>query len=115
MPYLAHSQIWLNLPTDDSHLGYISKLTQKIIHPHVSCCLLISPSELLKGSARAHVAGNAWLIGPWANQPGWIDPHIGIMVKTPPKSIQMAILGPKIYRFGLRDTDFVEGNDIFSI
>jgi hypothetical protein len=31
MPYLAHSQIWLNLPTDDSHLGYISKVTQKIL------------------------------------------------------------------------------------
>jgi hypothetical protein len=59
MPYLAHSQMWLNLPTDDSHLGYISKLTQMIIDPHVSCRLLISPSELLKRSARAHVAGNA--------------------------------------------------------
>jgi hypothetical protein len=83
MPYLAHSQIWQNLPTDDSHLGYISKLTQKIIDPHVSCYLLISPSELLKRSARAHVAGNAWLIGPWSNQPAWIDLHIGIIVKTP--------------------------------
>jgi hypothetical protein len=59
MPYLAHSQIRQNLPTDDSQLGYISKLTQNILDLHVSCCLLISPSELLKRSARAHVAGNA--------------------------------------------------------
>jgi hypothetical protein len=40
-------------------LGYISKLTQKIIDPHVSSRLLISPSALLKRSARAHIAGNA--------------------------------------------------------
>jgi hypothetical protein len=59
MPYLAHSQIRQNLPTDDSHLGYISKLTQKNIDPHVSCCWLVSPSELLNRSTRAHVAGNA--------------------------------------------------------
>jgi len=82
MPYLAHSQIWLNLPTQDSHLAYISKLTQKIIHPHVSCCWLISPSALLRRSGRAHAAGNARLIGPWAKRPGWIDSHIGITVKT---------------------------------
>jgi len=37
----------------------MSKLTLKMIHPHVSCCWLISPSALLKRSARAHVAGNA--------------------------------------------------------
>jgi hypothetical protein len=54
MPDLA-----LNLPTDDSHFGYISKLTKKFIDSHVSSCSLISPSALLKGSARAHVAGNA--------------------------------------------------------
>jgi hypothetical protein len=35
--------------------------------------------------------------------------------KNPPKPVQMAILGPKIYRFGLRDPHFVKGNDIFSI
>ncbi len=34
MPYLAHSQIWPNIPTDDSHLGYISKLTQKLLLVH---------------------------------------------------------------------------------
>jgi hypothetical protein len=33
------------------------------------------------------------------------------MVKTP-KPIQMAILGPKIYRFGLRDPDLVYGDDV---
>jgi hypothetical protein len=39
MPYLAHSQIWLNLPTHDSHLGYISKLTQKILlHTFPAVC-----------------------------------------------------------------------------
>jgi hypothetical protein len=35
-----------------------------------------------------------------------IDPHIGIMVKTP-QPIKMVILGPKNYRFGLRDPHFV--------
>jgi hypothetical protein len=40
-------------------MAYISKLTPKIIDPHVSSCSLISPSALLKRSARAHVAGNA--------------------------------------------------------
>jgi hypothetical protein len=35
--------------------------------------------------------------------------------KKPPKPIQMAIIGPKIYRFGLGDPDFVLGNDIFNI
>jgi hypothetical protein len=114
MPYLTHSQIWLNLRTNDSHLGYISKLTQKFIDPHVSSCSLISPGALLKRSARAHVAGNAWLIGPWANRQGWIDPHIGITVKIP-KPIQMAILGPKIYRSGIWDPDLIQRNDIFNI
>jgi hypothetical protein len=33
------------------------------------------------------------------------------MVKTP-KSIQVAILGPKDYRFGLRDPDLVCGDEI---
>jgi hypothetical protein len=41
-----------------------------------------------------------------------IDPHIGIMVKTP-NPIKMVILSPKIYRFGLRDPDFVYGDDIY--
>jgi hypothetical protein len=113
MPYLACSQIWLNLPTDDSHLGYNSKLTQKIIDPHVSSCSLISPSALLKRSARAHIAGNAWLIEPWMNWPGWIDPHIGITVKIP-KPIHVAILGPQNYRFGIWDPDLVLGNDIYN-
>jgi hypothetical protein len=27
--YLARSQIWLNLPMDHHHFGYITKLTQK--------------------------------------------------------------------------------------
>jgi hypothetical protein len=35
--------------------------------------------------------------------------------KKPPKPIQMAILGLKIYRFGRRDPDFVLVNDIFNI
>jgi hypothetical protein len=35
--------------------------------------------------------------------------------KNPPKAIQMAILCPKIYSFGLRDTDVVKRNDIFNI
>jgi hypothetical protein len=65
MPYLAHSQIWLKLPTDDSHLGYISKLTQKrLLHTFPAVGWFVWPSALLKRSARAHVAGNAWLIGP---------------------------------------------------
>jgi hypothetical protein len=29
LSYLAFSQIWLNLPTDDRHFGYITKLTPK--------------------------------------------------------------------------------------
>jgi hypothetical protein len=37
----------------------------------------------------------------------WIDPQIGIIVKPDPKPIQMAIVGPKVYRFGLSDPDFV--------
>jgi hypothetical protein len=34
------------------------------------------------------------------------------MVKTP-TPIKMTILGPKNYRFGLRDPDLVCGNDIY--
>jgi hypothetical protein len=41
-----------------------------------------------------------------------LDPHIGIMVKTP-KPIKMVILGPKNYIFGLRYPDFVYGDDIY--
>jgi hypothetical protein len=29
--YLASSQFWLNLPMDDCHFGYITKLTKKTI------------------------------------------------------------------------------------
>ncbi len=97
MPYLAHSQIWLNLPTDDSHWGYISKLTQKFIHPHFCCCWLVSPSALLRRSARARVAGNARLIGPWANRAGWIDPHIGITVKAPKTHLNGHIRPQNLY------------------
>jgi hypothetical protein len=49
---------------------------------------------------------------PIVSWPGWIDPHIGIMVKTQ-KFIQMAILGPKKYKFGLRDPDLIYANDIY--
>jgi hypothetical protein len=31
--YFACSQIWLNLPMDDHHFGYITKLTKIIIEP----------------------------------------------------------------------------------
>ncbi len=55
-----------------------------------------------------------YLVGTWfgrLERLGQIDPHIGIMVKTP-KPIQVAILGPKNYRFGLRDPDLNYGDDI---
>jgi len=41
-------------------------------------------------------------------------PHLDHRKKKPSKPIQMAILGLKIYRFGLRDPDFVQGNGIFN-
>jgi len=40
-----------------------------------------------------------------------LTPFTGIMVKTP-KPIQVAILGPKNYRFGLMDLDLIFGDDI---
>jgi len=47
----------------------------------------------------------------WTYWPWWIDPHIGIMVKTP-KPIQMVMLGPENYRFGHIGPDLVYGDDI---
>ncbi len=44
--------------------------------------------------------------------PGRFDAHIGIMVNTP-NLIEMAILGPKFYRFGLSDPDLVYAGDIY--
>jgi len=35
--------------------------------------------------------------------------------ENPPKPIQMTISGPKNYRFGFRDPDFVYRNDVFNI
>jgi CDP-diacylglycerol pyrophosphatase len=83
MPYLAHSLIWLIFLPMIATWAISQNWPKKKFHPHISCCWLISPSALLKRSARAHAAGNAWITGPWANRPGWIDPHIWITVKTP--------------------------------
>ncbi len=44
--------------------------------------------------------------------PGRFHAHIGIMVTTP-NLIEMAILGPKFYRFGLSDPDLVYAGDIY--
>jgi hypothetical protein len=53
------------------------------------------------------------LIGPWVNPPP--PPAHWDHQENPPKPIQMAISGPKNYRFGFRDPDFVYGNDVFNI
>jgi hypothetical protein len=100
MPYSAHSQIQQNLPRDDSHLGYISDpknywstrfllfadFTQWIIEAFCqsSCCRQCMINWALVEPARVN----------WP--PHW-DHR-----KNHPKPIQMDVLGPKIYRFGLR-------------
>ncbi len=44
--------------------------------------------------------------------PGQIDPHIGVMVKTP-KPSKMVILGLKNDSFGLEDLDLAQGDDTY--
>jgi hypothetical protein len=84
MPIFSSYLNLTNLPTHDSHLGCISKLTNFFLFIHTFPAVgWFHPVHYGSALPRAHVAGNAWLIWPWANRPGWMDPHIGITVKTP--------------------------------
>jgi hypothetical protein len=53
--YLSWDQIWLNLPHDDCHFGYITKLTGKILYISLSGKCFFSYCMIIQSPANKHV------------------------------------------------------------